>query len=72
MRLDMPIRSWSRRSTEQAQKLWHVSNLYRIPEGERLADRLCALSFADTVFFQNSGAEAIECAIKMARKYQFV
>jgi acetylornithine/N-succinyldiaminopimelate aminotransferase len=57
--------------TEQAQKLWHVSNLYRIPEGERLADRLCALSFADTVFFQNSGTEAIECCIKMARKYQF-
>src|SRR5471032_957815 len=57
--------------TEQAQKLWHVSNLYRIPESERLADRLCRLSFADTVFFQNSGAEAIECAIKMARKYQF-
>jgi len=56
--------------TEQAKKLWHVSNLYRIPEGERLADRLCSLSFADTVFFQNSGAEAIECAIKMARKYQ--
>jgi acetylornithine/N-succinyldiaminopimelate aminotransferase len=56
---------------DQARKLWHVSNLYRIPEGERLADRLCALSFADTVFFQNSGAEAIECAIKMARKYQF-
>ena len=55
---------------EQAQKLWHVSNFYRIPEGERLADRLCAASFADTVFFQNSGAEAIECAIKMARKYQ--
>ena len=58
--------------TEQAKKLWHVSNLYRIPEGERLADRLCAVSFADTVFFQNSGAEAIECAIKMARKYQSV
>ncbi len=58
--------------TEQAQKLWHVSNLYRIPEGEKLADRLCALSFAETVFFQNSGAEAIECAIKMARKYQAV
>lgn len=58
--------------TEQAKKLWHVSNLYRIQDGERLADRLCALSFADTVFFQNSGAEAIECAIKMARKYQSV
>ena len=57
--------------TEQAKKLWHTSNLYRIPEGERLADRLCALSFADTVFFQNSGTEAIECCIKMARKYQF-
>ncbi|HET9716196.1 MAG TPA: aspartate aminotransferase family protein [Pseudolabrys sp.] len=56
--------------TAQAHKVWHVSNLYRIPEGERLADRLCAISFADTVFFQNSGAEAIECAIKMARKYQ--
>jgi acetylornithine/N-succinyldiaminopimelate aminotransferase len=56
--------------TEQAEKLWHVSNLYRIPEGEKLADRLCAATFADTVFFQNSGAEAIECAIKMARKYQ--
>ena len=56
---------------EQAEKLWHVSNLYRIPEGERLADRLCAATFADLVFFQNSGAEAIECAIKMTRHYQF-
>jgi acetylornithine/N-succinyldiaminopimelate aminotransferase len=56
--------------TEQAQKLWHVSNLYRIPEGERLAERLCQASFADTVFFTNSGAEAMECAIKTARKYQ--
>ena len=56
--------------TEQAHKVWHVSNLYRIPEGEKLAERLCAASFADTVFFQNSGAEALECAIKMARKYQ--
>ncbi|HET7849715.1 MAG TPA: aspartate aminotransferase family protein [Pseudolabrys sp.] len=56
--------------TRQAQKVWHVSNLYHIPEGEKLAARLCAMSFADTVFFQNSGAEAIECAIKMARKYQ--
>jgi acetylornithine/N-succinyldiaminopimelate aminotransferase len=55
--------------TEQAKKLWHVSNLYRIPEGERLAERLCEASFADTVFFSNSGAEAMECAIKMARKY---
>ncbi|HEY0223723.1 MAG TPA: aspartate aminotransferase family protein [Pseudolabrys sp.] len=57
--------------TAQAEKFWHVSNLYRIPEGEKLADRLCELTFADTVFFQNSGAEAIECAIKMARKYQY-
>jgi len=56
--------------TEQAKKLWHVSNLYRIPESERLAARLCAASFADVVFFGNSGAEAMECAIKMARKYQ--
>jgi acetylornithine/N-succinyldiaminopimelate aminotransferase len=58
--------------TAQAEKVWHVSNLYRIPESEKLADRLCALSFAETVFFQNSGAEAIECAIKMTRKYQSV
>ena len=58
--------------TEQAKKLWHVSNLYRIPEAERLAGRLCAASFADVVFFANSGAEAMECAIKMARKYQSV
>lgn len=57
--------------TAQAQKLWHTSNLYRIPEGEKLAARLCEASFADFVFFQNSGTEAIECAIKMARKYQF-
>ena len=57
--------------SEQAKKLWHVSNLYRIPEGERLAERLCEATFADFVFFQNSGAEACECAIKMARKYQF-
>ena len=56
--------------TEQAQKVWHVSNLYRIPQAERLAERLCAHSFADLVFFTNSGAEAMEAAIKMARKYQ--
>ena len=55
---------------EQAKRLIHVSNLYRIPEGERLADRLCAATFADTVFFANSGAEAMECVIKMVRKYQ--
>src|SRR4030081_3524520 len=56
--------------TEQANKVWHVSNLFRIPEAERLAARLCEASFADTVFFVNSGAEAMECVIKMARKYQ--
>lgn len=56
---------------EQAQKLWHISNLYRIPGQERLARRLTEASFADTVFFANSGVEAIECAIKMARRYHF-
>jgi len=56
--------------TEQLKKLSHVSNLYRIPEAERLAARLCDASFAELVFFANSGAEAMECAIKMARKYQ--
>jgi acetylornithine/N-succinyldiaminopimelate aminotransferase len=55
---------------EQAEKVWHVSNLFRIPEAERLAGRLCEESFADTVFFCNSGAEAMECAIKTARKFQ--
>jgi acetylornithine/N-succinyldiaminopimelate aminotransferase len=55
--------------TEQARKVWHVSNLYRIPEQERLAERLVASTFADQVFFQNSGAEAIECGLKLARKY---
>ncbi|HEX8807649.1 MAG TPA: aminotransferase class III-fold pyridoxal phosphate-dependent enzyme, partial [Xanthobacteraceae bacterium] len=57
---------------EQSQKLWHVSNLYEIPEAERAAQRLCAASFADVVFFCNSGAEAVEGAIKTARKYQSV
>jgi acetylornithine/N-succinyldiaminopimelate aminotransferase len=56
--------------TQQAKKLWHVSNLYRIPEAERLAARLCTATFAELVFFANSGAEAVECAIKTARKYQ--
>jgi acetylornithine/N-succinyldiaminopimelate aminotransferase len=53
----------------QAGKLWHTSNLYRIPEGERLAQRLAQHSFADVVFFTNSGAEANEAALKIARKY---
>ncbi len=55
--------------TDQAQKLWHVSNIYRIPEQDRLAEMLVDLTFADTVFFTNSGTEAAELAIKMARKY---
>ena len=57
---------------EQAQKVWHTSNVYRIPGQERLARRLVEATFADTVFFTNSGAEALECAIKMARKYHAV
>jgi acetylornithine/N-succinyldiaminopimelate aminotransferase len=55
--------------TDQAQKLWHTSNLFQMPLGERLARRLVEATFADHVFFTNSGAEALECAIKMARKY---
>ena len=54
---------------EQATKLWHMSNLFKSPDGERLAARLCEQSFADTVFFCNSGAEAMECSIKVARRY---
>ena len=55
--------------TEQAGRVWHVSNVYRIPEQERLAEMLVEKTFADTVFFTNSGTEAAELAIKMARKY---
>jgi acetylornithine/N-succinyldiaminopimelate aminotransferase len=58
--------------TEQARKLWHVSNLYEIPGQRRLGERLVESTFADKVFFTNSGAEALECAIKTARRYQFV
>jgi acetylornithine/N-succinyldiaminopimelate aminotransferase len=57
---------------EQAGKFWHLSNLYEIPEQTRLAERLVAATFADKVFFTNSGAEAIEGAIKTARRYQYV
>jgi acetylornithine/N-succinyldiaminopimelate aminotransferase len=57
---------------EQAGKLWHVSNLYNIPGQQQFADRLVANSFADTCFFCNSGAEAMEGALKVARKYHFV
>ena len=55
--------------TDQAQALWHTSNLYHIPQQEALADRLVAETFADTAFFCNSGTEACELAVKMARKY---
>jgi acetylornithine/N-succinyldiaminopimelate aminotransferase len=57
--------------TAQAQNLWHVSNLYKIPQQKALADQLVAQSFADTVFFTNSGTESCELAVKMARKYWF-
>ena len=58
--------------TDQAAKVWHVSNLYRVPGQESLAGKLVESSFADTVFFTNSGTEAIELSIKMARRFHFV
>ncbi len=54
---------------KQSRKLWHVSNAFKIPEGEKLANRLVKRTFADSVIFQNSGAEATEAAIKVARRY---
>ena len=57
--------------TDQAQNLWHVSNLYEIPQQQALADKLVAATFADTVFFTNSGTESCELAVKMARKYWY-
>ncbi|MEL6913670.1 MAG: aspartate aminotransferase family protein [Pseudomonadota bacterium] len=57
--------------TEQAQALWHTSNLYGIPQQQRLADLLVEHTFADTCFFTNSGTESCELAVKMARKYHF-
>ena len=57
--------------TAQAQSLWHVSNLYHIPAQQKLADLLVEHTFADTVFFTNSGTEACELAVKMARKYWY-
>ncbi|MGB3280497.1 MAG: aminotransferase class III-fold pyridoxal phosphate-dependent enzyme, partial [Pseudorhodobacter sp.] len=57
--------------SQQATQLWHVSNLYQIPQQQRLADMLVDNTFADTVFFTNSGTEAAELAIKMARKYWY-
>ena len=56
--------------TSQAAKLWHCSNLFRIPGQEELARRLVANSFADTAFFCNSGAEAVEAGLKLVRKFQ--
>jgi len=56
---------------DQAATLMHVSNLYGSPQGEAFAKRLCDLTFADTVFFTNSGVEAVECAIKTARRYHY-
>lgn len=57
--------------TEQAQNLWHVSNLYQIPQQQALADKLVDATFADTVFFTNSGTESCELAVKMVRKYWY-
>jgi len=54
---------------DQSKKLWHVSNAFQIPEGEKLAKKLCQKTFADYIIFQNSGAEATEAAIKVARRY---
>lgn len=57
---------------DQAEKLWHTSNMFRVPAGETLADKICArLPFAERVFFTNSGTEAVECALKTARKYHW-
>ncbi len=56
---------------EQAGKLWHTSNMFRVPAGEELARKMCAATFADRVFFTNSGTEAVECALKTARKYHW-
>ncbi|RCS25175.1 aspartate aminotransferase family protein [Phyllobacterium salinisoli] len=58
--------------TSQAEKLWHVSNVYEIPGQEKLGQRLVNATFADKVFFTNSGAEALECAIKTTRRYHYV
>ena len=56
---------------EQAGKLWHLSNMFRVKAGEDFADKLCERTFADRVFFTNSGTEAVECALKAARKYHW-
>jgi acetylornithine/N-succinyldiaminopimelate aminotransferase len=54
---------------QQARKLWHLSNMFDVPGQSELAERYCALTFADRIFFTNSGAESIECALKSARRY---
>ena len=54
---------------KQSKKLWHVSNAFKIPEGEKLAKKLVKRTFADSIIFQNSGAEATEASIKVARRY---
>lgn len=56
---------------EQAKKLWHLSNMFDVPGQSELADRYCNLTFADRIFFANSGAEAVECTLKTARRYHF-
>ncbi|MEM7661609.1 MAG: aspartate aminotransferase family protein [Pseudomonadota bacterium] len=56
---------------DQAGKLWHTSNMFRVPAGEELAEKMCARTFADRVFFTNSGTEALECALKAARKFHW-
>ena len=57
--------------TEQAGKLWHTSNMFRVPAAEELSRKMCDRTFADRVFFTNSGTEAVECALKAARKYHW-
>ena len=57
---------------KQSKKLWHVSNAFRIPEGEKLAKKLVKKTFADAIIFQNSGAEATEAAIKVARRLSLI
>ena len=59
----------NRKLLDQSKKLWHVSNIYQIPQQEKLAKRLCEISFADYAFFCNSGTEAVEASIKIARRY---
>jgi acetylornithine/N-succinyldiaminopimelate aminotransferase len=57
--------------TEQANTLWHVSNIFRVPGQEALAERLTAATFADVVFFASTGTESVECALKTARRYHY-